>query len=378
MSVDLQLPAVSTDCDVRLFPIARRLARFSYAPALGKALSRAVQAADLVHIHALFLYPTYAAFRAASDAGKPFLVSPYGSLDPWIRSRGWARKTVAHAAWQGRLFREAAGVLAATPEEAALWPAYARRPPVHVVPYGIELAEFRDVPSGRTFRAELGIRPDQPLIVNVGRIAAKKGLDTLICATANLHREGILAHLALVGPDDEGLGPHLRALAESEQIRQYVHFMGFREGSTKLDAFAAADVWALPSHTENFGIAVLEALAVGKAVLISSAVNLAPQIAAAGAGIVRSPSVEATTEGLRAILVDAELRSSLEAKSRPFARQFDWSTVAARMHDVYRTVLQSRSEKGHSTSTRRARGWIASAHSLPYRWERRCVPRQSA
>ena len=94
------------------------------------------------------------------------------------------------------------------------------------------------------------------------------------------------ARLAIVGPDDEGLTPALRALAGREGVAESVVFTGMLRGDDKLDALAAADVWALPSHTENFGNAVVEALAAGRAAVISPAVNIAPEIAAAGAGVV--------------------------------------------------------------------------------------------
>jgi glycosyltransferase involved in cell wall biosynthesis len=339
--VDLQLPPVAGDYDLRLFPV-ERVHRLAYAPSLREALQIEARTSDLIHVHTLFLYPTYAGYRAAVGARKPVVVSPHGSLDPWIRERGRLRKLATHLAWQRRLFRQTAALHATTAEEHALWPKYARRRPHFVVPAGIELAEFRNLPDGGAFRRELGIGDDEPLIVNLGRVARKKGIDILVQATARLHRAGLPAHVAVVGPDDENLTPALACLAEREQIGSFVHFTGFREGHAKLEALAAATVWALPSHTENFGIAVVEALAAGCPVLVSTEVNLAPRIAAAGAGLVVAPTVEASAEGLRTLLADDALRLRVATAGRALAARFDWSEIGARMLDAYRAVLDER------------------------------------
>ena len=342
MSMDLLLPAAAADCDVRLFEITR-LPRLAYAPDLGRALEDEARVTDVIHIHSLFLYTTMAASQAAQSSGTPYVVTPHGSLDPWIRRSGRLRKAITHATWQARMFAAASAVQATTPEEAAWWPSYVRRRPVHVIPNGIHVAEFRDMPGGEGTRAELGIDPEVPLIVNVGRIARKKGLDILIQAVAELHRSGIRAHVALVGPDDEGLEPRLRELAASEHVADHVHFMGYRDGLEKMSALAAADVWALPSHTENFGIAVLEALAAGCPVVVSDGVALAPQIEAANAGIVTTATVPSTADGLRRLLLDEDLRQRLAANGRVFAAQFDWDAVAEQMHALYEALAQSRS-----------------------------------
>jgi glycosyltransferase involved in cell wall biosynthesis len=338
MFVELTLPPVAVDCDVSLFPVTR-FPRLAYAPSLQRALFAEARVADLIHIHGLFLHPTYAAFRAASSTRTPYVVSPHGSLDPWIRRTGRVRKAIAHEVWQHDLFRGAACVVGTTDEEVRLWPDYARDRPTFVVPNGIDLDEFQDLPSGEAFRSELGVGPTEQLVVHVGRLAAKKGLDTLVRALGDLHRSDISVHLALVGPDDEGLAPRLTALARSEGIPDWVHLCGFRDGGRRLEAIAAADVFALPSHTENFGIAVLEALAAGCPVVVSTEVNLAAQIAAAGAGIITPPTVDATARAVRDVLANPELGRKLAANGRVFANHFGWDVVAGEMVGLYTSLI---------------------------------------
>ena len=131
----------------------------------------------------------------------------------------------------------------------------------------------------------------------LGRISHKKGLDLLIRAFAMVRRDAPTARLAIVGPDDEGLTPELRALAGNEGAAESIVFTGMLSGDAKRAALAAADVWVLPSHSENFGNAVVEALAAGRAAVISPAVNIAAEIEAAGACVVAPLRAEAFAGG---------------------------------------------------------------------------------
>jgi len=340
-AMPLEMPAISAECEILLFPI-RRPARLAYAPELLSALERGAESADLIHIHGLFLYPTYAAYQVARRTKTPYIVSPHGSLDPYIRRTGRVRKAAAHAAWQARLFRGAAALHATTPEEADLWPEYARRRPIAIVPNGITLADYADLPQGLPFRHRIGVGPTDPLIVNIGRLTEKKNLETLVRATAEIHREtGIKAHLALVGPDDENLTHKLTAIASECGIASYLHLTGPLDGQEKLEALAAGNVFALPSKSENFGIAVLEAVAAGVPTLISPHVNLAPQLRAANAALIAPPTKHDTADGLARILTEPGLSQHLSQSGRTFAGAFDWTTTSATMIANYMNIAGS-------------------------------------
>jgi len=146
------------------------------------------------------------------------------------------------------------------------------------------------------------------------------------------------ARLVIAGPDDEGLRPELEALAEREGVGDRVVFPGMLHGADKLAALAAADVWALSSHTENFGIAVMEALAAGVATLISPAVNLAGEIERAGAGVVSETRPEVFAGALTYLLEDEGRRAGYAERGREFARGYDWDAVAPQIVDMYEKV----------------------------------------
>jgi glycosyltransferase involved in cell wall biosynthesis len=113
-------------------------------------------------------------------------------------------------------------------------------------------------------------------------------------------------------------------------------------GEDKLAALAAADVWALSSHSENFGIVVAEALAAGRPVVISPAVNIAPDIAEAGAGVVCELTAQAFAAEITALLLNDSRRAALGARAREFAGRWDWGTVGPQLAEMYASVARGR------------------------------------
>lgn len=331
------MPPGAGDLDVRLFP-SRWPYRLAFSPAMYRALRAEVQGYDVVHIHSLFLFPQFAAYRAASGAGVPYVVSPRGALDPYLRQRGRSVKVVAEWLWQGAMLTHAAALHLTSGEEARLTADVAPRVARHVVSNGIRCADYSKLPSGQEFRHRYLDGSDEPVVMYLGRLSHKKGLDILIRAFAIARRDTPPCRLAIVGPDDEGLTPELAALARREGVAERVVFTGMLSGIEKLDALASAGVWALPSHTENFGNAIVEALAAGRATVISPAVNIAAEIAASDAGIVAPLTAEAFGAEIAALLRDDVRRAALGARARTFARRYDWSIVGPRLAEMYAQV----------------------------------------
>ncbi|HYM15528.1 MAG TPA: glycosyltransferase [Dehalococcoidia bacterium] len=336
-----ELPAGAESLDVRLFP-ARAPRRLAYSPALGRALREHAGAYDVVHIHSLFLFPQFAAGRAARQAGVPYVVSPRGALDPHLRRRGRAVKRISDLLWQSAMLNGAAGLHLTSDEEARLLADLAPRVPRAVVPNGIRWTDFQDLPDGRDFRARRLGGHAGPIVMYLGRISHKKGLDLLIRSFTSVRQSVPGARLAIVGPDDEGLTPALAALAARLGVGADVTFTGMLRGHDRLSALAAAVVWALPSHSENFGIAVAEAMASGRAVVVSPAVNIAPDIASARAGVVSDLTEAALAASITNLLRDDVARTRYGKAAREFARRYDWAAVAPRLAAMYEGVAAQR------------------------------------
>lgn len=336
------LPAGAADLDVRLFP-AHAPRRLAFSPAMYAAVADLAPRYDVVHIHSLFLFPQFAAYRAAGGRHVPYIVSPRGSLDPHLRTRGRAVKAIAEALWQRRFLEHAAAIHVTSTDEARLIADIAPAVPRAVVPNGIDCSAYGDMPSGAAFKQRWfgdACGADARVVMYLGRLSHKKGLDLLVRAFSRVAATRPDVRLAIVGPDDEGLTPALRAEAAGAGVADRVAFTGMLRGDAKLDALAAAGVWALPSQSENFGNAVVEAMAAGVPIVVSPDVNIATDIADASAGVVAPRTVGAFALEIGALLDDGDRRAALSSRARAFARRYDWAVVAPRLAAMYDGVLR--------------------------------------
>ncbi|MGI8557693.1 MAG: glycosyltransferase [Solirubrobacteraceae bacterium] len=324
------------ESDMHLFA-ARFPRRLAFSPSLYREAQRVVSRYDVVHIHNLWQFPQYAGYRAALKAGVPYIVSPHGALDPYLRMYGRARKRLMTGLWQGEMLDKAALIHVTTAEELELIRDIAPHVPRAIVPPGVYVHEFSVLPPREAFRTSHLKGFEGPVILFLGRVTYKKGVDALIRAFAHA-RSAADCRLAVVGPDDEGLLPGLQSLARELGIEQDVIFTGPLYGDDRLAALSGADIWALSSHTENFGIAVIEAMAAGLPVVISPAVNLASDITEAGAGLVAALEPDRFGQALAELAANAGLRTRLCKEGQKFAARYDWSAIAHRLMDMYRTA----------------------------------------
>jgi len=165
-------------------------------------------------------------------------------------------------------------------------------------------------------------------------------LDVLIRAFAQLAHKRPKAVLALVGPDTGSLAPELRRLmAELDLDPQRVIFTGLLQGHDKMAVLREADIFVLPSHTENFALAAVEAMAMGRPVIVSEGVKIAPDIARAGAGLVVAPEAGALETAMAGLLQDEQKRQRMGAAAFAFAQGYDWPMVVDRLEDSYRAMI---------------------------------------
>jgi glycosyltransferase involved in cell wall biosynthesis len=327
--------AIGRATPIRIGPCHGPLAR---ASGMSAQVDRAVANADVVHIHALWEEILHQAARAAQRRGVPYLITPHGMLDRWSLRQSRFKKWL-YLAWRARKnLRRAAAFHCTSRTEAQEVDARHLGPPTLVEPLGIDLAEFTSLPPRGQFRAANPKIADKPLIVFLGRIHPGKGVEHLLPAMAQMRNTR--AVLAVVGPDSENHLSQMQSLATRLNVADRVLFTGMLKGPARIAALQDADLFALPSDHENFGVAVVEALAAGVPVLISDHVNIRQEIADAGVGVVVPTDPAKIAAALDQWLADDQLRKAAAAKAAPFARRmYDWARIARNWKQHYESIV---------------------------------------
>ncbi len=338
MPVPVDEPVDVDGVEVRYFPVAPP-ARLARSPGMKRQFPAALADSDLLHVHSVFLWPPSAAARAARRAGIPYVVSPRGMLVPNLFAlRGAIRKRL-WLALEGRRMLRRADVIAATSDLEAGEAIHLVRglPRVEVVPNGVDLPDLASEPAPSPAVAAALAR--QPFLLHLGRVSWKKGLDRLLPALARL--DGVT--LAVAGPDEGGESARLARLARAAGVADRVLFLGPVAGDDKEALLRGATLFVLPSHSENFGNAALEALARGVPAAVTPEVGLAGAIVEADCGVLVPADPELWERTLVRVLADGERRREMgEAGIRMAREVFSWPAVAARMEEVYETILARR------------------------------------
>lgn len=312
------------------------------SPGMIRDLPRLIGDVDVVHLHSLYLPHSWATGDFAHRKGVPYIVRPHGTLDPYIYRRRRFRKWIVETIFQNRVNRHAAAFHFTTQEEMELAAPYIAGRPGFVAPLGVDLSQFQDLPPQghlRNKHPELG---DRPIVLFYSRLDFKKGLDILIPAFADAVRQGLDIALVLAGPD-HGMEAKAREWVTEHGIADRTVFTGMLHGEDALGALGDADLFVLPSYSENFGISVVEAMALGLPVLISDKVNIWREVTADGAGIATPPAVEPFGRELVALMRDKELRTAMGAAAKAsVARRFTWDQVGHRLVEVYSAIKDGR------------------------------------
>jgi poly(glycerol-phosphate) alpha-glucosyltransferase len=308
-----------------------------YSPDLQRHLRSQAGAVDVVHAHGLWAHPSREARRFADRARVPRMVSVHGMLEPWCLDRSRWKKRVVSWLYERRNLTSAACLHALCRAEANSVRAVGLTNPIAVIPNGVDLAIYESPPDGRDVRRRWPSLPDKRLVLFLGRIHPKKGLLHLAEAWSRLGSRSSGWHLVIAGPDVNGHRAEIEQDIARRRIPDQVTFTGPVQGDRKLALLAAADLFVLPSFSEGFSVAVLEALACRLPVLISPQCNF-EEVVAAGAGIQAEPDADAVAEGLSRMLglTDKE-RQEMGARGHDLvARHYVWPCVARQTLDTYR------------------------------------------
>lgn len=314
---------------------------FKYSHPLACWLEAHVGGYDVVHIHAVFSHSSMATACACRRQRVPYVVRPLGSLDPWSLRRKRIRKRLLWHVGVREMLRQAAAVHYTTEEERRLAEGSLGLRSGIVVPLAVDEELFKAPAGFPRFRQRFPCLGADPYVLVLCRLHPKKGLEILLETFLALIEQPEFRHWRLVvaGEGEPKYVTSLQRLAREGRDGR-VLFSGWLEGAEKISALQESALLALPSRQENFGLSVVEALACGVAVLVSSHVNLAEQVQAAGAGWVVPMGRAALGQALADALRDERERASRGSAGRKLVHsRFTWSLVASELVQLYRTVI---------------------------------------
>ena len=331
------------DVTAPVHALGGRRSRFGYTRAVPEWLRMHVARFDAIVVHGIWSYTNLAVHRVAWEFDRPYAIFPHGALDPWFNKRYPLKKLKKQIFWhwQYPVLRDAKAILftSETERDLAATSFSPHRWNAMPVPYGaMEPDGDAMTHAAAWFERMPELLPNgQPLryLLFLARIHEKKGCDLLLEAFARVAKNAPDLHLVIAGPDQVGLQAKLQQHAAAVGIAGRVHWPGMLRGDVKWGALRSCEAFVLPSHQENFGIAVAEALACGRPVLISNQVNIWQDIVADQTGLVAEDTLAGTQKLLEDWLALTEnQRAAYAARALPsFRKRYS-------MHETARAIRQ--------------------------------------
>jgi glycosyltransferase involved in cell wall biosynthesis len=304
---------------------------------------------DAVIVNGIWQFHSFGTWLALRNTETPYVVFTHGMLDPWFKKRYPLKHVKKWMYWpwaEYRVLRDARSVLFTCEEERVLarqsfWMYRCREA---VVGYGTARPSLNLEACRGEFLVQFPELQGKRLALFLGRIHPKKGCDLLIRAFAKVLAADPAWHLVFAGPDQTGWQKKLMGIAESLGVASRITWTGMLSGPIKWGSLRASEVFVLPSHQENFGIAVAEALAAGTPTLATNKVNIWREIEAAGAGLIGEDNYEGICKLFESYnqLLPAEQRAMRERARKCFEENFEIRKAAQSLHTILAELIQNR------------------------------------
>lgn len=317
---------------------------YKWSTSFANWLFRHVRDYDVVHSNAIFSLPNVPAHWACQRYGIPYVMTPHGMLEPWALSyKGWKKKLYYSLLERPALNRASAIQTLASAESNHIQDLYLK-PRMVVIPNGIHRENFLSLPDPNFFYQNFPHTRGKDILLFLGRIDPKKGLDLLAPAFAQVRSQFPNTHLVIAGPDNIGFLPTAQSYFTKANCSEDTTFTGMLSGNLKLAALAAASIYVSPSYSEGFSVSVLEGMASGLPCVITTGCNF-PEAAQAEAAYIVETEVLAITKALKSCLHNPEAARAIGKRARQFVFQhYSWENIGQQMLDLYKEILSSRSE----------------------------------
>ncbi|KYC36871.1 glycosyl transferase family 1 [Scytonema hofmannii PCC 7110] len=321
----------------RFSPNSHAVREFAFSSQLTAWLWQEIHQYDLLHIHAIFSYPSTVAMAIARQKQVPYIVRPLGQLCQWSLQQSARKKQIYLQLIETANLKGSQALHLTSKQEQQEVSLLSLNTPNFILPHGLSIPPT--IPDARQrLRQYLNIPLDEPVILFLSRLHPKKGLDYLIPALGKLNNYRFT--FVLAGNGSPECEKHVESLIFSHGIRTHTHITGFVEGERKNILMQGADLFALTSHSENFGVAVLEALAVGLPVLVTPGVALADLVKEERLGYVPELDVTAIASLLKQALEHPQEAKSMGKYARKLiSEKYTWRNISSNLIEIYTKII---------------------------------------
>ncbi|WP_413167495.1 glycosyltransferase [Capilliphycus salinus ALCB114379] len=295
---------------------------------------------DLIHNHGLWMFPNIYARKAALVNRLPLVISPRGMLESWSLRNSWYKKWLALILYERKNLNSATAFHATSEEEVRSIRRLGYKQPIALIPNGITIPSLYNLPDRQVLNQAFPELEDKKILLFLSRLHPKKGIDNLLYVWQSLINQFPQWHLIIAGPDLIGYRAKLQSLTSQLGLTKQVTFTGMLSGELKVAALSQSDLFVLPTHSENFGIAIAESLAYG-----------VPAITTKGApwkDLVEYRCgwwIDDHQNALKEALIEAIQLSDRERQEMGFRgrimveQKYSWGVIAEEMSKVYHWIL---------------------------------------
>ncbi|MCM0594238.1 MAG: glycosyltransferase [Gloeotrichia echinulata CP02] len=322
------------------FPrISHRMKDYIFSAELAPWFWQHMRNYHLVETHYLFSYAPTCAAAIARRQKIPYLVHTMGQLSPWALAQSCQKKQIYSWLIERHNLNHAAAIHCTSTGEAEDVRNFQVNTPLFTLPLGVNPPDFL-ADAKQKLRQIYGISSETPVVLFLSRLHYKKRPDLLLMALHRLVEQNHDFHLIIAGSGEAEYETELKNLAASLGITQQISFAGFVIGEDKDLLLQGSDMFVLPSFSENFGIAVAEAMAAGLPVIITPGIQIAPEVAAAEAGLVVEGEVEPLAQAIAQLLQSPNQRQQLAENGKHLVKhQYSWSAIAQQLTSVYSAII---------------------------------------
>ncbi|MBD2521539.1 glycosyltransferase [Nostoc sp. FACHB-133] len=323
----------------RFSPKVGSIREFAFSRELTIWLWQNISKYDLLHVHAIFSYPSTVAMAIARFQGVPYIVRPLGQLCEWSLQQSSRKKQIYLQLIEKANLNYSKSIHFTSKQEQQEASQLNLSSPSFILPHGVDIPNIN--PNARQhLRQYLNLPDDEPIILFLSRLHHKKGLEYLIPALGKLSDYRFT--FVLAGSGSQEYESEIKSLLVSNGIKNRTHITGFVKGEIKDLIMQGSDLFALTSYSENFGVAALEALAVGLPVLLTPGIALADLVAQQHLGYVTELQVTAIAAAIQQVLDCPEEAQKRGDRARKFVLEnYTWDCIASRLISVYTEIIES-------------------------------------